>query len=391
MRRLIASWLGGQGPDDALWTGPGDDVIALHGADGRITRASDSARDVLGLAPEALVGRRLTDLVLPADHPRLLAALSQASREGRARLPCRVGHPDGPRAAELALARTATGLRSVIRDASDRASRDAALRAESLDAAWFADRRTEHLVNVSHEIRTPLGAVIGFADALQRESFGPVGHDKYRDYARVIHDSGQHLLGLVTDLLDLSKAEANEVVLDEGPCDLPALLLVCADIVRLQAEGAGLTVETVLPDAMPPVRLDAKIVRQVVLNLLSNALKFTEEGGVTLGLEVGGGTLTVRVADTGVGMSAGDLALVGRRFKQARAEGVRGAQGTGIGLALSHALARVHGGELRLSSAEGEGTTAVLTLPLVEARGPAEVVALPSSRARRDDEEPCSA
>jgi cell cycle sensor histidine kinase DivJ len=385
MRRSLASLFGRSDPSADLWAGAGGDVLLLHASDGRVLRASDSAASLLGRPPSALVGKRLSDLVEPGDHPRLLRALAEAARDGEARLACAAARPNGPRPVELSICRAGAGLRTIMRDGRARAARDAALRAESLDAAWFAEKRTEHLVNVSHEIRTPLGAVIGFADALRRESFGPVGHEKYRDYARVIHDSGQHLLGLVSDLLDLSKAEANEVRIDPRPTDLPALLATCADIVRLQAEGAGLTVTTALPDGLPPVLLDAKIVRQVVLNLLSNALKFTKEGGVTIGLQQRGETLAIEVRDTGVGMSAGDLALVGYRFKQARSEGVRGARGTGIGLQLSHALARVHGGELRLSSAEGEGTTALLTLPFEPA--PAEdygtVVTLPPRAAPR--------
>ncbi len=352
---------------DDLWAGRGDDVIALHGPDGRFKRVSASAEGVLGRSAASLVGGRLTDVVRAEDHALVLSGLAGAAKEDRARFECRIDHPSGPRRVEISLARTARGLRSVIRDCEERAGRERAIQAESADAAWFANKRTEHLVNVSHEIRTPLSAVIGFADALQRESFGPVGHDKYRDYARLIHDSGQHLLSLVTDLLDLSKAEANEVALEREAVRVEDLVRVCADIVRLQAEEAGLYVKVEVETELPRLMLDPKVIRQIVLNLLSNALKFTEQGGVTLRVGIEDGMLVLTVQDTGVGMSPGDLALVGRRFKQARTEGVRGARGTGIGLSLSQALARVHGGELQLASAVGAGTTARLTLPLDQA------------------------
>ena len=363
------------------------DVIALHGADGRLTRVSDSAESLLGRAPDALVGLRLTDLAVPTEAPRILGMMAEAAAFGRAQMTCTARGTGRP--VDVSVSRTARGLRSVLRDASGIVAREARLREESARAVSAADRRTEHLMNVSHEIRTPLGAVIGFADALRRESFGPGAAEKTRDYARVIHESGTHLLGLVSDLLDLSKAEEGEVALDVAPTDVRALVSTCADIMRLQAKEAGLYLDTVLPENLPPLLVDQKLLRQVVLNLLGNALKFTKAGGITVmvrGQDARGvgDTLLVEVHDTGVGMSQGDLAIVGERFKQARREGVRGARGTGIGLSLSHALARVHGGELTLSSAEGRGTTAVLALPLVEAEpgeGGGEVVDLAGARA----------
>nr|WP_246408481.1 HAMP domain-containing sensor histidine kinase [Parvularcula dongshanensis] len=338
----------------------------MHERDGRFLRVSEDASAVLGIDPAAVRGARLTDAIAADDHAAALSALDEAARTGFSRFEARAA---GGRPLEVTLTRTDKGFRSVLRDVSDRASRDAALRAESLDAAWFAAKRTEHLVNVSHEIRTPLGAVIGFADALRQDSLGTAPEARVQDYARVIHDSGQHLLGLVTDLLDLSKAEANEVTLNREPTDLGALVTVCADIVRLQAESAGLYVRCDVPSGLPLLLLDPKIVRQIMLNLLSNALKFTAKGGVSVRVEPLGGEIRVVVEDTGVGMSPGDLKLVGRRFKQARAEGVRGARGTGIGLSLSQALARVHGGELELASTEGQGTTATVTLPFEAVAG----------------------
>ena len=373
---MLSEMLRRLSPDSDLWAGQGDDVIALHGLDGRLARVSDSAARVLGRAPSELLGLHLTDLLAPEEHGLVLRALGEAASTGRARFDAQAMTPQGRRPVEISLSRTARGLRSVLRDAADKAARLTALREAGERAAREAQKRTDHLVNVSHEIRTPLSAVIGFADALQRESFGPVGHDQYRDYARVIHDSGQHLLSLVTDLLDLSKAEANETLLSVEPTDLSELVTRCSDIVRLQAESAGLTLDVFTPPALPRMLVDPKIVRQVLLNLLSNAMKFTAEGGLTVAVRASGDTLTLEVCDTGVGMSPGDLALVGQRFKQARKEGVRGARGTGIGLSLAHALARVHGGELTLTSLEAQGTTATLTLPLVRAED--EPAAVPS-------------
>ena len=361
LRRLSA--------DGDLWAGQGDDVIALHGPDGRFSRVSASAAQVLGRSAREVVGLRLTDIVTPAEHGLVLRAMGQAASEGRARFDATATTPDGARPVEISLSRTARGLRSVIRDAAERAADRDALEAAAARAARDAQKRNDHLVNVSHEIRTPLSAVIGFADALRRESFGAVGEAQVRDYARVIHDSGQHLLSLVTDLLDLSKAEAVETLLAVEGTDVAELVARCCDIVRLQTEEAGLTLDVFTPPGLPTLLLDPKLVRQILLNLLSNAMKFTAEGGLSVGVLARGDTLTIEVCDTGIGMSPGDLALVGQRFKQARREGVRGTRGTGIGLSLAHALARVHGGELTLTSAEGRGTTATLSLPLVPADG----------------------
>ena len=358
--------------DGDLWAGQGDDVIALHGPDGRFSRVSASTEQVLGRPARDVIGLRLTDILCPAEHGLALRAMGRAASEGRARFEATARTPHGTRIVEISLSRTARGLRSVIRDADETAAQREALETASAAAAREAQKRTDHLVNVSHEIRTPLSAVIGFADALRRESFGAVGEEQVRDYARVIHDSGQHLLSLVTDLLDLSKAEANETLLCVEETDVAALVTRCCDIVRLQAEEAGLTLDVFTPPALPTLLLDPKLVRQILLNLLSNAMKFTAEGGLTVGVLARGDTLTIEVCDTGIGMSPGDLRLVGQRFKQARKEGVRGTRGTGIGLSLAHALARVHGGELTLTSAEGQGTTATLSLPLVAADGEAD-------------------
>lgn len=377
---MLKRFLPGLTEGDDLWAGPCGDVIALHGPDGRLVRVSESATALVGEPACDLVGRRLTDVVVPTDGPRLLAVMASAEAAGRAQLTATARTSGRP--IEISISRTGRGLRSVLRDASAIVEREVRLREDSRKAVATADRRTEQLANVSHEIRTPLGAVIGFADALQRESFGPADGEKTRDYARVIHESGRHLMSLVSDLLDLSKAEEGEIALDAEPTDVACLVSTCADIMRLQFDDAGLYLDTVLPAHLPPLLIDRKLLRQVVLNLLGNALKFTETGGVTVMVRAKGDTLFVEVHDTGVGMSQGDLALVGQRFKQARREGVRGTRGTGIGLSLSHALARVHGGELTLSSAEGEGTTAVLALPLARAEeGPSgDVVVLDTRR-----------
>lgn len=352
----------------AIWQGSGEDVIAVHGPDGRFERLSDEASEVFGLPAERLMGRRLMDVVAPAHQERLLEALARVAESdgnGRARFDCRIrcGETLGAHV-EIALSRAPRGrLRSVTRNIEHRLAREEQIRAESAKVIENTSKQSEHLANVSHEIRTPLNAVIGFADAISAERFGPMGNEKYRDYARVIQESGQHLLALITDLLDLSKAEANATHLEKTAESPAALVSLCAEMIRLQASDVGLYIRTQIDPEVGQVLLDAKIVRQILLNVLSNALKFTERGGITISLRREGGQLIFTVVDTGVGMSPDDLSRIGERFTQARSEGVRGARGTGIGLSLSKALARVHGGELQLMSVMGQGTTAILSLP----------------------------
>jgi cell cycle sensor histidine kinase DivJ len=351
----------------ALWSGPGEDCLALHGADGRFVRLSDSAEQVFGVPAAQLEGKRLMDVVAPAHQTRLLEALAALGRSdgpgvARFEFTVRAGDQLGA-TVETAISRTPRGFRSITRNIERRLAREQAILEESRRVTGIATRRYEQLANVSHEIRTPLNAVIGFADAIYSEQFGPMGNDRYRDYARIIHDSGQHLLSLISDFLDLSKAEANETAVQLAPESPAEIIRFCTELMALRVTDAGLTLRTDIDADIGLVMLDAKVVRQIVLNLLSNALKFTEQGGITVTVRREGAVLSIAVVDTGVGMSPDDLALVGKRFKQARSEGVRGAQGTGLGLSLSMALARVHGGELKLMSHAGEGTTALLRLP----------------------------
>ncbi|MEM9988970.1 MAG: PAS domain-containing sensor histidine kinase [Pseudomonadota bacterium] len=355
-------------PAAAIWEGVGEDVIALHQADGRFIRVSNGAEDIFNVPSEQLMGLRLMDIIAPAHQDRLLKALSDVANQkgpGRARFEARVriGEKLGAYI-EMAISRAPKGqLRTVTRNIEHRLRREEAIREESQIALTAAEKRSEHLANMSHEIRTPLNAVIGFAEAMQGEQLGPMGNEKYKDYARVIHESGQHLLSLISDLLDLSKAEANEMAVNLAPEKPGDLIALCAEIMELRAREAGLYIRTDIEEGLGLIMLDAKVMRQILLNLISNALKFTEKGGVTISLKQDGAMLNISVVDTGVGMSPDELSIVGERFKQARSEGVRGTKGTGIGLSLSKALARIHGGELRIASAVGEGTTAVLRLP----------------------------
>lgn len=232
-------------------------------------------------------------------------------------------------------------------------------------AELASQAKSSFLANMSHELRTPLNAVIGFADLIAHETFGPLGNPRYREYAEDIGASGRHLLDLISDLLDLSKAEADRLELIEGPTDLRTLLGSCLRIVADQAERAGVVLEHALPPDLPPLMADERKLRQMVLNLLSNAVKFTPSGG-RVALSAGmrdDGAVAVAIRDTGIGMTPEDQERAMEPFGQVDSTLARRHRGTGLGLPLTKRMVELHGGVLALESAPGIGTLALLVFP----------------------------
>ena len=341
-------------------------MIALHDHDGAITLVSQSATSLTGWSSEALQGRPISDLIVPDDRRHALGALAETFCHGRkARTQCRIRRADGAIIwVEVTASAAPDGqVSTVMRDVSASHAHELAQFEARTKAENAANARAAYLADLSHEIRTPLNAVIGFADMMRAETFGPLGHAKYDEYAGLIYKSGEHLLSLVSDLLDISKIEAGKYVIATDPALMAELTDDCVSMMRLSAEEAGLWIKADTDDDGVSIMVDTKIIRQILLNLLSNAVKFTKQGGITVRLRQDERNVWVSVIDTGIGMSREDLARVGERFEQVHREGVRGAKGTGLGLALSDALARLHGGELRLASTLDEGTSAVLRLP----------------------------
>ena len=334
----------------------GSAITLEHDARGTILEASEACGKLFGCSSYKLEGMRLTDLVAAKGHPELLNAMAKALRDGEAELTVDLHRGARVPNALLLLERAGMGFRTYMRPARKRVP-------HALVPAKVPELEQDKLADVSHEIRTPLNAVIGFADALRQESFGPLGDKRYRDYARMIQESGQHVLALVNDLLDLSKADADKIDVEREPVRVDQLIHSCVELMKLETEQAGLTIACKIAPSVGLQMIDPKVVRQILLNLLSNALKFTQSGGLTVRAQLASGDLVIDVQDTGVGMSADDLARIGERFYQARPEGVRGTKGSGLGLALSSALAKAHGGRLELQSQIGRGTRAILTIP----------------------------
>ena len=225
--------------------------------------------------------------------------------------------------------------------------------------------KSEFLANMSHELRTPLNSVIGFAEVMKDEVFGSIG-ERYKEYAESVHTSGQHLLSLINDVLDLSKIEAGKIELVEEETDIAVVLSKCRQLLHERASQAGLHIRLEIPAPLPFVIVDGRRIKQVILNLMSNAVKFTPPGGrLTLRAELQAPRgLLISVGDTGIGMSKEEVDIALEQFGQIDSELSRQHEGTGLGLPIARSLAELHGGELEVESKKDAGTTVTLWLPM---------------------------
>jgi signal transduction histidine kinase len=235
------------------------------------------------------------------------------------------------------------------------------VKGRELEAA--SRHKSEFLANMSHELRTPLNAIIGFSEVLQERMFGEV-NDKQAEYLADILESGKHLLTLINDILDLSKIEAGRMELQAGDFDLRAAIDNALLLVRERAQRRGIALECDVDARLHAIRADERKVKQVLLNLLSNALKFTPEGGrVRVDAALGEAAAEISVSDTGVGIAPQDLAAVFEEFRQV-GTAAKNVEGTGLGLAISRKFVELHGGTIAVKSVVGEGSTFTFTLPL---------------------------
>jgi len=237
---------------------------------------------------------------------------------------------------------------------------------EAKEKAELANRaKSEFLANMSHELRTPLNAIIGFSELLRSEALGRIGIESYREYAVAIHESGVHLLDIINDILDLSKVEAGTIDLHEEAVDLAPIAAACFRIVKERAAAAEVTLVDALPRDLPPLRGDERLLKQILLNLVSNGTKFTPPGGrVTLSAALrDDGGVDLVVADTGIGIAEADIARALTPFVQIDSSLSRKYSGTGLGLPLTRSLVELHGGRLEIESRVGAGTTVRIRLP----------------------------
>lgn len=275
---------------------------------------------------------------------------------------------------ESALTDNKLALEKTVRDleASRRKLQDQARQLVDLAEKYAAEKtraetanrsKSEFLANMSHELRTPLNAIIGFSEMMESSIFGPLGSPKYQEYATDIRASGQHLLELINDILDMSKIEAGRMTLESQPLDLAPVVTESLRLVSGRAEISAVQIHNSI-ESLPPVEADKRAIKQVLLNLLSNAIKFTPSGGeIFIDAELADDLLTISVRDTGIGIPASALPKIGRAFEQVESQHSKKHKGTGLGLALSRALVEMHEGTLTIESTEGVGTTVSFTLP----------------------------
>jgi cell cycle sensor histidine kinase DivJ len=352
-------------------------LLATVDRTGRVLTAAGAP--MAGHPAAALAGRSLGLLVAEPDLPALAAALHAAARDGRASAYLAPpGDPDGW--LEITLAAAGAGrLVAAVRDARDPLARERRLEAARISADQQNEGKSRFLANMSHELRTPLNAIMGFSDIMRQRLFGPLG-DRYAEYAELIHESGTHLLELINDVLDISKIEAERFELTIETYDAGPALAGVLRLKRGQADRAGVLLRGVLPPNPLIAEADRRALKQIGINLISNAVKFTPRGGaVTVTLQASGDTLQLVVADTGVGIAPADLDRLGKPFEQA-GDAEQRAAGSGLGLSLVRAFARLHGGEMNVESAVGEGTTVTVRMPVLAS---AEVVDIRAHERRK--------
>jgi two-component system cell cycle sensor histidine kinase PleC len=267
---------------------------------------------------------------------------------------------------EEELARNERRLSDALNRAEQQEYRIKALAKEAHEERQKAEEasraKSTFLANMSHELRTPLNAVIGFSEIMAKELFGPLPNAQYKQYASDIFESGNHLLDLINDILDMAKIEANKLTLTPRPLDPMVAIEQAVRLTKRKAEEKGLSI-VVDADDLPEIEADHRAVKQILLNLLSNAVKFTEQGAVMVHARGGANALTLRVVDTGCGIPPEHLPRLARPFEQVEEELTRNNHGTGLGLALTKSLSEMHGGRLSIQSEVGRGTIVTVTLP----------------------------
>lgn len=233
------------------------------------------------------------------------------------------------------------------------------------DAANLA--KTEFLANMSHELRTPMNAIMGFAEVMMNQMFGPLGKDRYVEYAKDIHLSANHLLAIISDILDLAKAEAGKLTIVESDFDIRELATESMRILRAQAGMKGLKFALDTPASALRLRADQRLIRQMIINVVANAVKFTEPGGkveVMVGQDADSGECLFTVSDTGIGMTSDEALRCVEPFAQIESAYTRNQPGAGLGLPMVAKIMALHGGDFKLHSTVNQGTTAIARFPL---------------------------
>ena len=354
------------------------DVISRHNRNGAVEFISPAAEAMLGTPGARLTGHGLFDRVHVVDRPAYLTALSDAARGSEQRVEFRLRR-DAVRGQNISADFIWVEMRcrlleqvsseadvvAVMRDVTDRKVQEQALELARTAAEQADASKTRFLATMSHELRTPLNAIIGFSEMIVHEEAMMIDAARRKEYAQLINDSGQHLLSVVNGILDISKMETGNFEISPEPFAPRTALLHCCNLLALKARDNGVDLITRAAEDLPVMNGDPRAFKQIALNLVANAIKFTERGGsVTVSASVEGSRLMLCVTDTGVGIAAEDLARIGDPFFQAGKTYQRKHEGTGLGLSIVKGLVGLHNGEMNVQSTVGEGTTVAVALPL---------------------------
>jgi cell cycle sensor histidine kinase DivJ len=360
------------------------DVITRHGRDGAVLFVSPAGEALFGSPIADLHGHGLFDRVHVADRPAYLTALGDAAALAES---CSVEFrvrrdsvdANGRPATEFVwiemrcrpleqAALSEEDRREVVavsRDVTERKRQEQAVEETRAEAERANAAKSRFLATMSHELRTPLNAIIGFSEMLKKEAALMLDANRRHEYAGLINDSGTHLLSVVNGILDMSKIETDNFEITPEPFDPAHVVARCCDILALRAREAGVTLERFVAGNLPEIVADKRALNQILFNLLSNAIRFTDRGGkVLVSARAEAATITFVVEDSGVGISDDDLARVGEPYFQAGASYDRRHGGTGLGLSIVKGLVRLHGGQFSIRSRLGEGTRITISLPL---------------------------
>lgn len=350
-----------------------DGVIVLD-AEGRVESLNRSAEALFGIEADAVVGNSFTELLEEESRVEAeayleslrMAGIKSLLNEGREVLGRTKG---GPIPLFMTFGQVGSGERprfcAVLRDITQWKETETRLQEARAEAERASSQKSDFLARISHEIRTPLNAIIGFAELMVEERFGPIENQRYREYLRDIRSSSEHVVSLVNDLLDIARVEAGKLDLDFSAVDLNTLARETVSLMQPQAGRHRVIIRTSLAPDLPSVVADARTLRQILLNLLSNSVKYTDAGGqviLSTRLEENG-EVVLRMRDNGGGMSESELARAMEPFRQIITSAIGTGTGSGLGLPLTKALVEANRAQFVLKSARGEGTIAEVAFP----------------------------
>jgi len=351
-------------------------MIVATDADGKIVSWNPAAEKIFGYGETEIVGRPLTDIMpkrfrdahrkgfnraLNSDDYNIMGktvsvhGLKKSGEEFPIELSIGVWKQDGIK-----------NFSAVIHDITERKATEEALQEALAQAERANQAKSEFLATMSHEFRTPLNAILGFSEMMRTQCFGPLGSDNYTEYASDIYNSGEHMLGLVNDILDISAIEAGKRPMVRETVEVGELLSDCVRSVDHSISGSGVVLNVQpVPADLPYLYADRRSIAQIILNLLSNAIKFTDRGGIiTVTVTGRDGRIAIEVRDTGVGIEADRLDSITGPFSQTYSDPHQPQEGTGLGLSIVKSLVEAHDGELTIDSAVGTGTTVTVDFPV---------------------------